>query len=41
MNLCEFIENNGKKWSTNEFEVYLSQKWSKNFKSWHGNISLA
>jgi hypothetical protein len=32
------FENNGQKWSTNEFEVYLSKKWSKNFKIWHGNI---
>jgi hypothetical protein len=38
MNFCEFIENNGKTWSANEFEVYLSQKWSNNFKNLHGNI---
>jgi hypothetical protein len=41
MNFCEFIENIGQKWSTNEFEVYLSQKWSKKFKNWHGNIFLS
>jgi hypothetical protein len=29
MNFCEYIENNGQKWSTNQFEVYLSKNGQK------------